>query len=1442
MAPNPARAPWVVSVQPHGRPLPEGGGTLISERLVLTCAHVVDPGTPAEPPEGPVLVRFPFLPAHEPVPARVLPGGWHPPKEWAGDVAVLELDAPAPPGAEPAPLRRTDADVFGHTFRAHGFPAEHKTGGVPIRGEIVGYAEGDWLQLESTAQTGWATEPGFSGAPVWNNTLHAVIGVLGRRQKPGRADRRVGFALSLDPIARLWPPLAALVHDITEQERRERLARLLAVPLAPSGELPRLDQVDPHDLGVSESTYTAGGYEPYVDRPVADRGLDTALAAGGFVLVVGRSKAGKSRTLHERLSAAHGAARLVVPRRGRRDLAELARAGLPHSPGQVVVWLDDLHHYLLSGAIDAHVLDLLLQHDPPCLVVGTLTHRHREELAGLENEVGRATREVLRRATVVHLPHTLTDEEREAAADLYPQEDFSLRGLGEMLVAAPALETRLEAGLESCPEGRLLVRAAADWARVGSPVLLDEPTLRELFDRYRLRFVELDLDPGDEPYRTALAWARDRAQAGIALLVRARDDAGRPGYEVFPYVAEYLDSAVDAEAVDDAAWELAAQLLDGADLLTLGMVAVVHDRADIAEEQLRRVVAEDADDDLTAAAALFLSTVLIYRREFAEAELLLQRAADSGLEDVAELAQSELGGLLSARGEHEAARTLLERAVRSQDPDISLIAQVALAGVLWQLDETEQAERLLTAVLAHGVEEMPPQATARLGRVLSGRGTAAVLAEAPGIGPPDHAKRVPALRSAPSSAEPPADQPWSLSRAVGSSVGSSISGMARASLGGLLVGRGELDRAEELLRSVLADGNPEARPIAQSALGELLIVRGRYAESAELLELALANGGPWVEVGARLCLGVARLFLGDTEEGVAHLRQVVDLDQADRSPEAMSVLGHFHLGEDDYPEAEQWLRRAIATGHRDWALMGRTGLACLLYGRDQDDAGACALLAEVAASGHRDEAARAADLLGDVHEAQGRPDEAAAAYRRAIAFGHHTWSWQARIDLALLIVGEVQDPHSAGGSDAVEEATALLTATARSPHPHLGPHATYLLGGLLDALERPEEAVDAYRLAVATEHPAWSPAARIDLATLLVDLDRPEEAEALLRELMASGHTVAAGTGVALLGVLLVLTPGREAEGLTHLRTAVDTADGPALQLARFHLATRLLDTEEAAHAEELLRAVLADEPSDVTEVARARLAALLLDRDDTQGVADLLATEDDPVPAYVAAGGDLLEVGELDAAVRLMEAARELPASPDTPRATTLLGIALRARNDFPRARDVLTEALATTEPDLHHLVRRYLGSTLFRLREFARAEEVLRPVAEDEQSPHHPEAVLLLALVVDSVPDRERDAATWFEAAIRAADPDVAGRARVHYTSLLQRLGDETRAREVLAMSSEDPTPTPRTPLPAASPPPEPDGLPAAVLLLLAELADAEDEPVEATYWRTRAAAADR
>ncbi|MFD7826002.1 tetratricopeptide repeat protein [Kitasatospora sp. NPDC059803] len=1470
MAIDPARPPWLVGIRPRGAPVPDGCGTLVTDRLVLTCAHVVDPANPAEPPSGPLHVHFPFLAEHEPIPAMMVPGGWHPRQDWAGDVALLELSRPAPPGASPAPLCRTDADLFDHTFRCYGFPKGHESGGVSIRGDIVGYAEIDWLQLESTTPTGWTTEPGFSGAPVWDNMLRGVVGMVAARQKPDKTDRRVGFAKSLDSISRLWPGLGPLVHDITEQEQRQQLGEMLALPLTAAGELPRLDQVDPHDLGVSESKYTAGGHEPYVARPSADRELDEALAAGGFVLVTGGSKAGKSRTLHERLIRSHGEARLMVPRRHRGALEALIRVGLPQTSGpgeEVVVWLDDLHHYLLSGALDTGVLDLLLRHDPPFLLVATLTHRHREELRTLDNEVGRAAGAVLRRATVVTLPRALVEEERREAALVYPREDFSQRGIGETLVAAPALESRFDAGTEQCPEGWLVVRAAADWARMGALALLDEPTLRELFDEYRRWAAELDVEPGEAVFHAGVDWARDRASAGIALLGRAADEPGRPGYAVFPYIAEYLDAVGGPETeIPDFAWTRAARTLSDADLLTLAYMAGARDKEDVATALLTRLVEQGEEEDVRATAALLLALVCLYRREFAEAEALLRQAEAAGPENVAELAKVELADLLAARGDYPAARELLEAAISARDPHIALIAQAGLAGVQWQLGEVEQAERLLAAVLAYGVEEVGPRATEQLGRVLAGQGGAPVIAPL-GLGGPDHGKQAMTLRSTGGGGEP-ADQPWLLSEVVGAAASSSIAAIARTRVVGLLVGQGELDRAEELLRSVIEDGDPLARPVAQASLGELMILRGHHQVAADLLEQAINAAAPAAVDGPRLYLGLARLYLDQVGEGLALVQQVAGAGHPEKAPEATALLGFWFANAERHEEAEHWLRLSMAGDHPRWARTGQVGLACVLAGRGEQEE-AFRLLAEVAASGRRDPGPWAAHLKGNLALALGRPDEAVQAYRMAVAYGHREWSLAARINLALVLANQelaqdtALDAGSTGARGGAEEAAALLAEVAQAPHTELAPRAADLLGDLLVREERPEEAEAAYRMAIDSGHPEWTLVARIDLAMLLVNLERSDESEALLHELIASAHPVAAGTATALLGVLLLYTDRWE-EGRAHLRTAVDTARGPALQLARFHLAKLLIEQDEPERAAELLHAVVEDEPSEATEAARATLALLLVRAGKAEEAAELVAGDAgsaDPrtkETAFAEAGEHLFDAGELHAAAELLQAVREIPGMAHAPRVAALLGVARRALNQFTEARELLTEALDSEEEPLEPMVRRYLGSTLFRLGESAQAEQVLLPLAcGDVDGGHRPGALLLLAQILDTMPGRQEEAGDWFEAASHCGDPEIERRAGLDHALQLQRLGHPARAREILAAlrvegadhtggadlddsaGRGDSADRGGILLDAAEPTPA-AGLPVAVLLLLADLADAEADPAEAAYWRTCAEAA--
>lgn len=104
------------------------------------------------------------------------------------------------------------------------------------------------------------------------------------------------------------------------------------------------------------------GADPYVRRDVDDQ-LDRALAANPFVLLVGDSKAGKSRTAYEaacRYSRSRGGdVRLVKPATPAtvEELLDLDPA-VDLAPVPALLWLDDLDETAL-GALTPRLLDRL---------------------------------------------------------------------------------------------------------------------------------------------------------------------------------------------------------------------------------------------------------------------------------------------------------------------------------------------------------------------------------------------------------------------------------------------------------------------------------------------------------------------------------------------------------------------------------------------------------------------------------------------------------------------------------------------------------------------------------------------------------------------------------------------------------------------------------------------------------------------------------------------------------------------------------------------------------------------------------------------------------------------------------------------------------------------------------------------------------------------------
>jgi formylglycine-generating enzyme required for sulfatase activity len=182
-----------------------GTGFLVAPRTVVTCAHVVarslgEPDDLGSAPDAPVSLDFPLLDPTTTQTGRVTHG--RPTTIDGGDIAVIELERDPPPGAAAARLMRSD-EIWGHTFRALGFPRDD---GVWASGILRERQAAGWIQVEATASTGYRIEPGFSGAPVVDDVLGGVIGMAVGSE--GDATVRAAYLIPTETILEVLPELA----------------------------------------------------------------------------------------------------------------------------------------------------------------------------------------------------------------------------------------------------------------------------------------------------------------------------------------------------------------------------------------------------------------------------------------------------------------------------------------------------------------------------------------------------------------------------------------------------------------------------------------------------------------------------------------------------------------------------------------------------------------------------------------------------------------------------------------------------------------------------------------------------------------------------------------------------------------------------------------------------------------------------------------------------------------------------------------------------------------------------------------------------------------------------------------------------------------------------------------------------------------------------------
>lgn len=172
---------------------------------IITCAHVVksamrigeDSIKYDAPPTEVVYIDFPFINNGQHLNAQVVT--WYP--RVAGkvmDLAFLKLNEPLPVDVRPARLLAAH-DFDGHEFRAFGFPEGFGGEDRVVKGELQNKLSNGLIQCTAVSNLGYFIEAGFSGTPVYNLQVRAIVGMVTQVDTP--ISTRVAFLIPVDSIA-----------------------------------------------------------------------------------------------------------------------------------------------------------------------------------------------------------------------------------------------------------------------------------------------------------------------------------------------------------------------------------------------------------------------------------------------------------------------------------------------------------------------------------------------------------------------------------------------------------------------------------------------------------------------------------------------------------------------------------------------------------------------------------------------------------------------------------------------------------------------------------------------------------------------------------------------------------------------------------------------------------------------------------------------------------------------------------------------------------------------------------------------------------------------------------------------------------------------------------------------------------------------------------------
>jgi hypothetical protein len=366
-------------------------------------------------------------------------------------------------------------------------------------------------------------------------------------------------------------------------------------------DLPRVMEMSPRELGVHAAVRSAdspdelpGYVTRFFDQDLR-RLIEDGTQRGCFVVLVGGSSTGKTRSLYEAVRAAAGQWGLAQPS----DTGDIYQL-LDEPDRPAVVWLDELARFFDSmPALTKPQVARLKRAGH--IVVGTLWFD--DYTARKDSRVnGPADRELLGFADVIDVPPHLRDDEYRRARKLAAT-DSSIRaaleatdggqtddGLTQVLAAGPELLRLWE---HAPPYARAAIKAAADARRLGILSPLSPDLLVEAMAGY-LSPADRVASPDSWLQEVTSYAVRPINETTVAPLskVAGRRSGTLAGYVAADYLAQHLRVQRRVKCPPESFWRSLINRLDSTDdLRRIRDAAAARMRYRLQEQALRRLSA-----------------------------------------------------------------------------------------------------------------------------------------------------------------------------------------------------------------------------------------------------------------------------------------------------------------------------------------------------------------------------------------------------------------------------------------------------------------------------------------------------------------------------------------------------------------------------------------------------------------------------------------------------------------------------------------------------------------------------------------------------------------------------------------------------------------------------------------------------------------------------------